>query len=97
MGRGQTAYIANDLDSTVSVIDVATNTVIDTIKVGAYPYGVSASLDGSKVYVTNVGDSTVSVINTADNTVSATIKVSAHPYGVSVSPDGNEGICYQYR
>ena len=33
----QTAYITNSNDNTVSVIDVATNTVTNTIPVGNYP------------------------------------------------------------
>ena len=86
----QTAYITNYNDNTVSVINVATNTVMDTITVGANPYGVSVSPDGSKVYVANSGDNTVSVINTATNTVSATITVGSYPDGVSVSPDGSK-------
>ena len=67
--NAQTAYITNSGDSTVSVINVATNTVTATITVGTYPDGVSVSPDGSKVYVANDGDNTVSVINTATNTV----------------------------
>ena len=90
MGMAQTAYITNYNDNTVSVINVATNTVINTIKVSSNPYGVSASPDGSKVYVTNYGDSTVSVINTATNAVSATITVGVKPAGICVNPDGSK-------
>ncbi len=90
MGFAQTAYITNWGDSTVSVINVATNTVIKTITVGVQPYGVSVSPDGSKVYITNSFASSVSVINAATNTVSATIPVSKGPEGISVSPDGSK-------
>src|SRR2546423_14883022 len=38
IGQGQTAYIANYGDNTVSVINVANNTVVDTITVGAVGY-----------------------------------------------------------
>ncbi len=78
------------MDSTVSVINTATNTVSATIPVGAYPFGVSVSPDGSKVYVANMDAGTVSVINTATNTVTATIPVGTDPYGISVSPDGSK-------
>ncbi|MCW3074880.1 MAG: C-terminal target protein [Flaviaesturariibacter sp.] len=86
------AYIANNLDGTVSVINSATNVVTATIPAGVSPIGVAASADGSKVYVTNnsSGSGSVSVINTATNTVSATIPVGSSPYGVAVSADGSK-------
>jgi YVTN family beta-propeller protein len=86
--NAQTGYITNWNDNTVSVINVATNTVTATIPVGTSPYGVSVSPDGSTVYVTNCGSNNVSVINTATNTVTATIPV-AYPNCVAVSPDGS--------
>src|ERR1039457_92297 len=67
---GQIAYITNSGDGTVSVINVATNTVTATIPVAINPQGVSVSHDGSKVYVTHANTSTASVINTYNNTVS---------------------------
>jgi YVTN family beta-propeller protein len=83
------AYITNQGDDTVSVIDTATNRVTATIPVGDEPYGVAVHPDGRTVYVTNIGDLTVSVINAATNTVSDTIQVGGEiPYGVAVTPDG---------
>src|ERR1017187_1661707 len=79
--KPQTAYITND--STVTVINVATNTIIDTIQVGSYPRGIAVSLDGTRVYVANVNDNTLSVINTANNSVLATIPVGDVPFGVA--------------
>src|ERR1017187_4935941 len=88
-GICQTAYIPNEGEGTVSVINVATNTVTATITVGNYPYGVSVSPDGTRVYVTNAMDGTVSVINTATNGVLATIPVGYWPDYLAVSPDGS--------
>jgi YVTN family beta-propeller protein len=66
----QNAYITNANDSTVSVIDTATNTVIGSpIPVGSAPEGVAVTPDGSTIYVANLGANTVSVIDTATNTV----------------------------
>jgi len=87
--KAQTAYITNYSSNTVSVINVATNTVTATIPVGTEPWGVSVSPDGSKVYVTDGSDS-LSVINSATNTVAATIIVGSYPVGVSVSPNGSK-------
>jgi YVTN family beta-propeller protein len=77
---GSKVYVANFLDTTVSVIDTATNTVVGSpITVGAAPVGVAVTPDGSKVYVANVASDTVSVIDTASNTVTATIPVGNRP------------------
>jgi YVTN family beta-propeller protein len=81
------AYITNGV--IVSVIDLSTNTVIDTIDVGDEPYGVAVSPDGNLVYITDLFDATVSVIRTSDNAVIDTINVGLLPYGVAATPDGN--------
>jgi len=72
----------------VSVIDTATNTVIDTIPVGNGPWGVAVHPTGTHAYVTNFWEGTVSVIDTTINTVIATVPVGANPYGVAVTPSG---------
>ena len=88
---GEYAYITNSIPSnSVSVIEIATNTVIATIPVGNNPIGVSVSPDGSRAYVTNrvTTGGSVSVIETISNTVIATIDVGLSPTGLIVSPDG---------
>ncbi|MDQ6868672.1 MAG: YncE family protein [Pseudomonadota bacterium] len=83
------AYVANDVDGTVSVINTATNTVMTTLTVGTNPSGVAVTPDGTHAYVSNNGDNNVSVIDTATNTVeAATIAVGVSPNGVAVTPDG---------
>ncbi len=83
------AYITNSGSNTVSVIDIATNTVFGApISVGAQPYGVAADTQGTRVYVTNQGSNSVSVIDTATNAVVATIAVGANPQGIAVNAAG---------
>jgi len=50
---GTYAYITNELDSSVSVIDIDTNTVTATVSAGSYPVGVAVNPSGTKVYVAN--------------------------------------------
>ncbi|HEY4587156.1 MAG TPA: beta-propeller fold lactonase family protein [Brevundimonas sp.] len=83
----QRAYIANQTDNTVSVIDVATDTVIATIAVGQAPEGVAVSPDGARVYVSNSGSNTVSVIDAASKVVTATVSVEANPRAMSIAPN----------
>ena len=85
---GGKAYVANSADDTVSVIDIATQTVAATIPVSGAPSAVAVSPDGSRAYVTNSAAGTVSVVDTATNTVMATVKVGSKPLGVTVSADG---------
>jgi YVTN family beta-propeller protein len=89
IANAQSAYILSG-DSTLFVFNIVTNTISDTITVGASPGGVSVSSDGSKVYVANALDYTVSVIKTATNSVLATILVGNSPGGLAVSPDGSK-------
>lgn len=49
---------------TVSVIDTSSNTVADTITVGAAPDGLAVSADGRRAYTANFNSDTVSVIDT---------------------------------
>jgi YVTN family beta-propeller protein len=80
------AYIPNSGSNDVSVVYVATNTVVGNIPVGAVPYGVSVNIDGSKVYISNSGAGNISVINGITNTVSSTITVGGEPRGIVVNP-----------
>lgn len=59
------AYITNQKDDSVSVIDTATNTVIKTLKLkpGSEPAGVAVSGDGSRVVISNPTAKSVTVID----------------------------------
>jgi len=87
----QNAYIANTYSNTVSVIDVATNTVRATISGFDDPQGVAVSPDGRKVYVGNYGVGTagsMAVIDTATNAVTTITDASfGGPVGIEVDPD----------
>ncbi len=101
---GAFVYVANTFGGTVSVIDTATNQVIDVdpttpaldnIPVGGEPLGVAITPNGAFVYVA-IPD-TVSVIDTATNQVIDVdpttpaldnIPVGGNPFGVAITPDG---------
>ena len=89
------AYITNNFSNDVSVIDIATNTVVGPpIAVGVSPIGVAVNPAGTRVYVANNGSSTVSVIDTATNTVLGSPidvrgSVSGSAIGLVVNPAGN--------
>lgn len=50
-GMGKQLWVSNDIDNTISVIDLNTNTVVKTINVGMKPHDVFLSKDATKAYV----------------------------------------------
>jgi YVTN family beta-propeller protein len=93
-GDGTSVYVSHEFSgqefgNTVSVIDTATNSVVDTIVVGGIPGAMAVSPDGTRLYVANTRDDTVSVVDTATDGVVATIGVGGRPSGVAVSPDNS--------
>jgi YVTN family beta-propeller protein len=86
--EGRFIYAANqgtesEPADTVSVIEVATGSVVDIIRTGKGAHGVSVSDDGALVFVTNIVDSTVSVIDAAARKVVATFAVGGGPNGIT--------------
>ena len=62
---GLFAYVTNLASANVSVIDVATNTVVGSpIPVGSTPFSIAITPDGTSAYVANLGSHSVSVIAT---------------------------------
>lgn len=55
------AYISNLGDATVSVVDLATNSVANTVSVGNHPFGIAVNGSGTRVYVTNQFSHSMSV------------------------------------
>ncbi len=68
---GGTAYVSNQDDDTVSVIDLSTNTLSTNIPVGEEPFGITPfTIEGTGfIYVTNLRSNSISVIDPATNTV----------------------------
>jgi YVTN family beta-propeller protein len=81
------AYISHS--GGVSIINVLTNTLVDTVKLSgeAFYSGIAVSPSGSHVYVSAFELGTVFAIDTSDNSVIA-IDVPS-PGDLAVSPDGS--------
>ena len=78
--------------TTVSVVDLKTNTIIDTITVGQAPAALAASHDGKHVYVINYvdgnpGHGTMSIIDVRTNTVTDTVTGFSGPFAIAITPD----------
>jgi len=81
-------YVGNFQDNTVSVLDLATDSVVATIPVTKGPHGIAATRDGRWVLVSGDGSSQVSVIDAATDKVVRTVEVGKSPHGITVTPDG---------
>ena len=88
VGAAPFAYVPNWYDNTTTIFDTDTNTVVSTVPVGHYPFGVAVSC--TNAYVTSEMDSTVTVIDTATNIPIAIVPVGTDPLGVAVTPDGRK-------
>lgn len=84
-------------EGTVSVIDIASNTVVTTIAVNFGPFaqfplnGIAITPGGGAAYVGGGANPIVSVIATASNTVATTISIpGSAPAGIVVTPDGKK-------
>ncbi len=94
--NGPFAYVANNSSNTVSVINIPTGQVANSILVGSGPWGVAVSPNGNQVYVTNSLGNNVSVIDTANSSVVATIPVQSNPLGVAFTPDGTSAYVVNF-
>lgn len=70
---GSTLYGLNQTDSTLLVVDIASETITATIGVGNTPTWMALSPSGEKAYVLNQADKSVSFVNLLSNTVTATV------------------------
>lgn len=88
---GRFVYVANqgtdaEPADTVSVIEISTGRVVDTIRTGKGAHGVSVGDDGAFVFVTNIVGGTVSVIDATTRKVVATFAVGRGPNGITYRP-----------
>jgi YVTN family beta-propeller protein len=88
VAAGPKAYVGNFSDSTVSVIDTATGSVVATVPVATGPHGMAITPDGRFAYVSGDGASTVTAIDTATDKVAQTIEVGKSPHGLAMTPEG---------
>ncbi len=82
---------------TVSVLDIASRTVVGELAVGLHPSEMAFSPDGARLYVANANSDTLSVVDTATDAVVQTLctrpmkelPFGSAPNALAVSPDGS--------
>ncbi len=87
------AYLSNwgafdgSIPAYLAIIDLATNTISDTITIGSFAGSDVMAISGSRVFVANDFNSTVSIVNTITDEVVGTIQVAESPASMVV--EGN--------
>jgi len=84
---GTRAYVTDQFGNAVSVIDVASKTLLATIPLGDGGFNLGVTPDGSRVYATTATGS-VYVISAAADAIVDSMRVGSASNGVAFSPDG---------
>lgn len=81
------AYVSNEKDNTVSVIDTETNEVIQTIATGERPRGILLSKDFTRLYVCASDSDAVQVYDVATGKLLHDLPSGADPEQFALHPD----------
>ena len=82
-------YVANSQGDDITVIDLSTQKILTTLKVGPIVHGVCAQGDGRKAFATVESNNTLKVIDTRTNTVTDTIQLPGRPNECAATTDGH--------
>jgi YVTN family beta-propeller protein len=87
---GFLAYVTNFSSGDISVIDVISQTVINTLPVGNDPNGIVLSPTGDIAYIANndCNNGTVTVVDLVTESIIASIPVTRCVRGIDLTPDG---------
>ena len=81
---GKKLYVSTGRGGTVAVVDTKSHELLNTIKVGARPFGIRISPDGKFLYSANGPSDDVSVVDLATEKEIARIPAGKSPWGVAI-------------
>ncbi len=81
-------YVDNSLSDDISVIDLASMKVSNTLKVGNQPHGLCAPADGRRLFTTIESEKNLKILDTMTGKVTDVIPVSGRPNECASTPDG---------
>jgi YVTN family beta-propeller protein len=87
-GARMLLYVDNSLGDDITVIDLGTLKVVDTIKVGNQPHGLCAPADGRRLFTTIESEKNLKTIDTLTGKILDTIPVTGRPNECAATPDG---------
>lgn len=86
------AFVTNQQDGTLSVVDVQKLGKLSDIKVGANPQSIAVSPLSKAVYVTSEAEGTISVVDTASHRLLARLRGKPGLRAVRFAPGGRYGF-----
>lgn len=90
------AYVTNNKDNNIAIIDLNTDTVIGKINVGANPAGMALDSVNNRLYVINNGDNTISVIDVVKNNVVSNFPIGMPGVYININTITNRGYVTSY-
>lgn len=81
------AYVSNEKDNTLSIIDLEVFEVVDTVQIGKRPRGILLSKDRSKLYICASDDDTVQVMDLATHKIIKTLPSGEDPEQFALHPN----------
>jgi YVTN family beta-propeller protein len=82
---GKEVYVSLGRARAIAAIDVAKRAWTRTIEdVGARPWGIEVSADGTKVYTANGPSADVSIVDLPTGTVERQIATGGSPWGLAI-------------
>jgi len=85
---GKELWVANANDHTISIIDIATKKVVQTLPSTGNANRLKLTLDGKYAFVSDLGGTDLLIVDVATRKPFRTIKTSASTEGLLMSPDG---------
>jgi len=96
-GKGITKlYVSNSEGDDITVIDLATYTVIDDIRVGEQVHGLCTPSDGRRLFTTIESENSLKVIDTTTDKIVDTIALTGRPNQCASTPNGRY-VCVPIR
>ena len=81
-------YVSNSEGDDITVIDLATDTVIGDIRVGEQVHGLCAPSDGRRLFTTIESENNLKVVDTRTDKVVDTLPLTGRPNQCASTPDG---------
>lgn len=85
--QAETAYVSNEKDNSISVIDMNTLEVTDTLDVGMRPRGILLSSDNSKLFICASDSDTVQILDLATRRIVQELPSGADPEQFALHPN----------
>jgi YVTN family beta-propeller protein len=89
---GRELWVGQNGDGSISIIDIATNKVKETIKVGEVPIRVKFTPDGKRVLVSDPKAGQLIVLDAATRKELKRITVEGTPVGILIAPGGGRAF-----